>query len=206
MTRGISVPRRDCGLVGLGFLAGASALPWLPGPYLPGSVVTAGVLAFLLPATALTMCVGQSVLTGPRTDDESPAASSRAMATATTVLCSFALSLQLLVLTTLTDALVSAPEPARVAMVLFGLHLAAVGNVLPLLRPGWSLGATVRNARRHAWMRAFRTLGYLCVASGIAIAMVGATLDGRQIDTVLKLGLAGAALCLVWSWQRIRAA
>lgn len=207
MTLGISLARRDLALVGLGFLVGALALPWLPGPYLPASAWTAGGLAFLLPATALSMCVGQSVFAArSRTCVESSAASFRAVAAATTGLCSFALSLQILVLTTLIDAPLKASAPARVAVVLFGLHVAAIGNVLPRLRPGWPAVAAVPHPRHDAWMRIYRTVGYLCVVCGIGVAIVGATLGGRQVDAVLKVGLAGAALCLGWSLRRVRTA
>ena len=207
MTLGISLARRDCGLVSFAFLLGVLALPWLPGPYLPASALTAAALAFLLPATALSMCVGQSVFTSRSRPADGPArASSAAVATATTALCSFALSLQLLVLTTLTDAPFQAPAPARVAVVLFGLHLAAVGNVLPRLRSGWPVGSTEQDARHYAWMHIHRTVGYVCVAAGIAVAAAGATLSGRQIDTALKIGLVGAALCIAWSLRRVRTA
>lgn len=75
-----SLARRDRGLVGLGFLVGGIALPWLPGPWLPASAVTTVALAFLLPATALATCVGQAVFAGRRrTDDEPSRASSRAI-------------------------------------------------------------------------------------------------------------------------------
>src|SRR5262245_3482213 len=137
---GAGVARRDRGLIGAGFLVGGIALPWLPGPYLPeASVVTVVALAFFLPTTALVTCVGQAVF-GVRTDDEPSRASAGVIATATTALCSFALSLQVLVLTTFVDAPLQLPAPARSAMVLLGLHLVVVGNVIPRLRPGAQLG------------------------------------------------------------------
>jgi len=59
MTIRAGVARRDRGLIGVGFLAGGIAIPWLPGPYLPeASFVTVVGLAFLLPAMALVTCIG----------------------------------------------------------------------------------------------------------------------------------------------------
>ena len=207
MNIGAALARRDRGLVGLGFLVGAVALPWLPGPLLPASALTTVALAFLLPATALATFVSQAVFAGRRrTDDEPSRASSQAIAVATTALCSFALSLQLLVITTLVNAPFQFPAPARAAVVLFGLHLVVVGNVLPRLRPGWPSDVSVRGSRRHAWMRTYRTAGCLCVVIGIAVAIAGASLGGAQIDAVLKVALIGAALCMIWSLRRARTA
>jgi hypothetical protein len=207
MTIGAGVARRDRGLVGVGFLAGGIALPWLPGPNLPeGSSVMVVTLAFLLPTTALATCVGQAVFAArARTDDEPSRASAGVIATATTALCSFALSLQVLVLTTLVDASIRLPAPARAAMVLLGLHLVVVGNVIPRLRPGAPLGVGVQvtDTRRHAWMRTYRTAGYLCVVIGVAVMLAGASLGGAQIDAVLKVALVSASLCVGWSLRRV---
>lgn len=207
MTLSIPLTRHDRILVSLAFLIGALALPWLPGPYLPASSLIVGALAFLLPITALSVCVGQSVLASRTRSVDGPSrASAGAVATATTALCSFTMSLHYLVLTTLTDAPFQVHAPARVAVILFGLHLAVVGNVLPRLRPGWPVNAAEQDVRHRAWMHVHRTVGYVGVVAGIAVATVGSTLTGRQIDTVLKIGFAGAALCIAWSLRRIRAA
>ena len=207
MNIGAAFARRDRGLVGLGFLIGGIALPWLPGPWLPTSALTTVALAFLLPSTAFATCVGQSVVAGrSRTDDEPSRASSQAIAMTTTALCSLALSLQLLVLTTMVDGPLQFPAPARAAVVLFGLHLMVVGNVLPRLRPGWPGHVSVRGSRHHAWMRTYRTAGYLCVVIGIAIVIAGARLGGTQADAVLKVALIGAAVCMIWSLRRVRTA
>jgi hypothetical protein len=208
MTIGAGVARRDRGLVGVGFLVGGIAFPWLPGPYLPeASFVTVVALAFFLPTTALATCIGQAVF-GVRTDDEPSRASAEVMATATTALCSFALSLHVLVLTTLADAPIRLPAPARAAMVLLGLHLVVVGNVIPRLRPGAQLGAAIQmtDSRRHAWMRTYRTAGYLCVVIGVTVAIAGASLGGTQIDAVLKIALLSASVCVSWSLRRVRTA
>lgn len=204
MTRGMLLTRRDGALVGLGFLAGAVALPWLPGRYLPPSAVTAAALAFLLPATALSMCLGQSVFASrARLDDESAAASTWAVAAAPSA-------------ARLESAIADADDAHGGALRravsrqsrgdCFGLHVAAVGNVLPRLRPGWPAGTPVRESSRQAWMHVHRTVWSLCVAGGIAITVMGATLGGRQIDVLLKIGLVGAALCLAWSLRRLRMA
>jgi hypothetical protein len=207
MTIGAGVARRDCGLVGVGFLAGGIAFPWLPGPNLPeASSVTVVALVFLLPTTALAMCVGQALFAArARTDDEPSRASAGVVATATTALCSFAVSLQLLVLTTFVDAPIQLPAPARAAMVLLGLHLVVVGNVIPRLRPGAPLGVggQVTDTHRHAWMRTYRTAGYLCVVIGVVGAIAGASLGGAQIDAVLKIALLSASLCMGWSVRRV---
>jgi uncharacterized membrane protein len=153
--------------------------------------VTVVALAFLLPTTALATCVGQAVFAaGVRTDDEPSRASARAIATATTALCSFALSLQVLVVTTLLDVPIRLPAPARAAMVLLGLHLVVVGNVIPRLRPRAPLGVAVQvtDSRRHAWMRTYRTAGYLCVVIGVVVAIAGAGL---------------ASLWASWSLRRV---
>jgi len=190
MTISAGVARRDRGLIGVGFLAGGIAFPWLPGPYLPeASFVTVVGLAFLLPAMALVTCIGRAVF-GIRTGDEPSRASAGVIATATTALCSFALGLQVLVLT---------------AMVLLGLHLVVVGNVIPRLRPAAQLSAAVQMAdsHRHAWMRTYRTAGYLCVVIGVTVAIAAATLRGPQIDAVLKIALLNAAVCVSWSLRRV---
>lgn len=205
MTIPAGVAFRDRGLIGVSFLAGGIALPWLPGPYLPdASFVMVVALAFLLPTTALVTCVGQAVF-GVRTDDEPSRASAGVIATATTALCSFALSLQVLLLTTLIDAPIRLPAPARAAMVLLGLHLVVVGNVIPRLKPGAQLGGAVQMtaSRRHAWMRTYRAAGYLCFVIGITVAIAGASLDGSQIDAVLKIALLSASVCGSWSLRRV---
>jgi hypothetical protein len=205
MTMAAGVARRDRGLIGAGVLVGGIAFPWLPGPYLPEpSFVTVVGLAFFLPTTALVTCVGQAVF-GVRTDDEPSRASAGVIATATTALCSFALSLQVLLLTTLVDAPIRLPAPARAAMVLLGLHLVVVGNVIPRLRPRAHLDVAVRmtDRRRHAWMRAYRMAGYLCVVIGATVAIAGASLDASQIDAVLKVALLSASVCVSWSLRRV---
>jgi hypothetical protein len=205
MTMTAGVARRDRGLIGAGFLVGGIALPWLPGPYLPEpSLVTAVALAFFLPTTALVTCVGQAVV-AIRNDDEPSRASAGVIATATTALCSFALSLQLLVLTTLVDAPIRLPAAARAAMVLLGLHLVVVGNLMPRLRPGAQLGVTFQmtDKRRHAWMRTYRTAGYLSVFIGVTVAIAAASLGATQIDAVLKIALVSASVCGTWSLRRI---
>jgi hypothetical protein len=197
--------RRDRGLVGVGFLVGGIAFPWLPGPYLPeASLVTVVALAFFLPTTALATCVGRAVF-GVRTDDEPSRASAGVIARATTALCSFALILQVLVLTTLVDAPIRWPAPARAGMVLLGLHLVVVGNVIPRLRPDAQLGVAVQmtDCRRHAWMRTYRTAGYLCVVIGVTVAIAGASLGAAQIDAVLKIVLLSASVCVSWSLRRV---
>jgi len=142
---------------------------------------------------------------GIRTGDEPSRASAGVIATATTALCSFALGLQVLVLTTLIGAPIRLPAPARAAMVLLGLHLVVVGNVIPRLRPAAQLSAAVQMAdsHRHAWMRTYRTAGYLCVVIGVTVAIAAATLRGPQIDAVLKIALLNAAACVSWSLRRV---
>jgi len=205
MTISAGVARRDRGLIGVGFLAGGIAFPWLPGPYLPeASFVTVVGLAFLLPAMALVTCIGRAVF-GIRTGDEPSRASAGVIATATTALCSFALGLHVLVLTTLIGAPIRLPAPARAAMVLLGLHLVVVGNVIPRLRPAAQLSAAVQMAdsHRHAWMRTYRTAGYPCVVIGVTVAIAAATLRGPQIDAVLKIALLNAAVGVSWSLRRV---
>jgi hypothetical protein len=197
----------DRALIGAGFLAGAIAVPWLPGPYLrEASPLMVVALAFLLPATGLAMCVGQAVFAARASvTDERSRASSGVIAVATTALCSFALSLQCLLLTTLVDAPIGLPAPARAALVLLGLHLIVVGNVIPRLRPGAPLGVGVHvtDSRRRAWMRTYRLAGYLCVAIGGVLVIAGASLGGAQIDAVLKIALVGALLSVSWSLRRV---
>lgn len=201
---------RDRLLVGLGFLVGGVALPWLPGPWLPGaSTLTVAGLAFVLPATALVACIGQAVVGAWRsTSDASSQASTGAIAVATTVLCSFALCLQLLLLTTLVDAPFRLPAPARAAVVLFGLHLIAVGNVMPRLRPGWPSGVSdqMSEGRRRVWMRIYRAAGYLCVVIGAIAVVAGAGFAGPHIDAALKVALVTGALWASWSVCRVTTA
>ena len=76
-----------------------------------------------------------------------------------------ALGLQVLFLITLTDAPLHPPAPARAVIVLFGLHVIAIGNVLPRLRPGWPGRAAIDDRRYVAWQRIARTAGYLAVVT-----------------------------------------
>src|SRR5439155_13089140 len=63
------------------------------------------------------------------------------------------------------------PFVPRLAPVLLGAGLMAIGNLLPRVRPNVAIGIrTSRTLRdREAWLRANRTAGYIAVALGFAI-------------------------------------
>lgn len=193
-----------------GVVAGVIAMPWLPGPLLPDAPRLATVaLAFLLPTMALIASATQARLTAHgHADDEPFRASTGAIASATTVLCSLALSLHVLVLLTVTSGVNAGTLPARAAVVLFGLHVVAAGNAVPRLRPGAPAGIALSLAdiRRHTWMRISRAVGRVCVVAGIVVAMAGTTLSGPRIDDVLKATLVSATVYLGWSLRRAWAA
>ncbi|MFN8060237.1 MAG: hypothetical protein U0Q12_13860 [Vicinamibacterales bacterium] len=194
-------------LVAAAFVAGALALPWLPGPYLAGTPpLTAIALAFCLPLLALTMGASRVVFTARAAADDGPSRASRAaFASITTILCSLVLTLHVLVLVTLTTGAIGSSLPARAAVIVFGLHIATVGNVIPRLRPGAPLGVAVPlgDVRRLTWMRTHRAIGHLCVAMGATASVAGAGLSGAHVDAVMKVALLGATTHLVWSLRRI---
>lgn len=202
-----AIPLRDRVLIAASVVAGVAALPWLPGPWLAdASRATTLALAFLLPATALVTSAAHAMISRrSRAAGAAVRASCRTMALATTALCSFALCLQVLILITLTDVPLIASAPARAVIVLFGLHVAVIGNVLPRLRPGWPGRAALDDRRYVAWQRVARTAGYLAVATGLALAVSGAILTGTQIEVLLKGTMIGLAAWAGWCVRQFRA-
>jgi uncharacterized membrane protein len=97
------------------------------------------------------------------------------------------------------------PLVPRLAPVLLGTALMAVGNLLPRLRPNVALGIrtsrTLRN--RDAWLRANRRAGYVAVALGFAIVAVAALIPpGPPVIAIIGgMGFLAVVMLVAWTWR-----
>jgi uncharacterized membrane protein len=101
------------------------------------------------------------------------------------------------------------PLVPRLAPLLFGLGLIAVGNLLPRLRPNVVIG--IRTSRtltdRRAWLRVNRAAGYIAVALGLGVVAVALLVPpGPQVMAVIG-GMGGVAVTVLvaWTWREAHA-
>jgi uncharacterized membrane protein len=97
------------------------------------------------------------------------------------------------------------PLVPRLAPILLGAGLMAIGNLLPRLRPNVAIG--IRTARtlgdRDAWLRVNRTAGYVAVALGFAILVAALLLPpGPRVAAVVGgVGMLALVTLVVWTWR-----
>jgi len=97
------------------------------------------------------------------------------------------------------------PIVPRLAPVLLGAGLMAIGNLLPRVRPNVAIGIrTSRTLRdRDAWLRAHRRAGYVTVALGFAIVAAALLVPpGPQVGAVVGgIGILAVVTLVAWTWR-----
>src|SRR6266851_56658 len=97
------------------------------------------------------------------------------------------------------------PLVPRLAPVLLGAGLMAIGNLLPRVRPNVAIGIrTSRTLRdRDAWLRANRTAGYVSVTLGFAIVAIALLLPpGPRVAAVVGgIGILAVVMLVAWTWR-----
>ena len=97
------------------------------------------------------------------------------------------------------------PLVPRLAPILLGAALIAIGNLLPQVRPNVAIG--IRTSRtldnRDAWLRANRTAGYVAVALGAGIIVSALLLrpGPRVAAAVGSIGIVAFVLLVAWTWR-----
>jgi len=99
------------------------------------------------------------------------------------------------------------PIVPRLAPVLLGVGLIAIGNLLPRVRPNVAFGIrTSRTLRdRGSWFRANRRAGYVAVALGFAIVMAAMFVPpGPRIAAVVGVaGIIAVVTLVAWTWRDV---
>jgi uncharacterized membrane protein len=99
----------------------------------------------------------------------------------------------------------SGPLVPRLAPILLGAVLIAIGNLLPRVRPNVAIGIrTSRTFRdRKAWLRTNRTAGYVSVTLGFAIVAVALLLPRGPWVTgaVGGMGIIAVVTLVVRTWR-----
>jgi uncharacterized membrane protein len=99
----------------------------------------------------------------------------------------------------------SGPLVPRLAPVLLGVGLMAIGNLLPRVKPNVAIGIrTSRTLRdRDAWLRANRRAGYVAVALGFAIVAAALLIaPGPQVAAVIGgVGMLAVVMLVAWTWR-----
>jgi hypothetical protein len=201
-----SIPAPHLTAVALAYAAGVVVYP-----YVPEDTPLRPMVAFLLPTAALAM----SALLGslwqrdpvrprePRLDDTYHAIVFRLVA--------FIAAVQGVVVIGLLERAQVVPHAvqpllSRSVPILLGMALVAVGNLLPRMKPNVVIG--IRTSRTlsdaAAWSRTNRIAGYVAVALGAALIVVGA-LMGPGPARAQAAGAAGLAAAAVLFRQADRA-
>jgi len=169
------IPTRHLAAMAVAYVAGV-----LVYPYLPEDTPGRPMIAFLLPTTALLTCVllGWLWKRDPiRHRDENGQATYEAILFRIVL---FVCSIQMVVVTGLLERAgvvphLVAPAPGRSVPILLGIALMAIGNLLPRMKPNVVIG--IRTSRtladQAAWNRTNRVAGYVAVALGAALVVIG---------------------------------
>ena len=101
----------------------------------------------------------------------------------------------------------SGPLVPRLAPILLGAGLIAIGNLLPQVRPNVAIG--IRTSRtlddRDAWLRANRTAGYVAVGLGTGIIVSALLLrPGPHVAAAVgSIGIVAFVLLIAWTWRDV---
>jgi uncharacterized membrane protein len=99
----------------------------------------------------------------------------------------------------------SGPLVPRLAPLLLGAVLIAIGNLLPRLRPNVAIGIrTSRTLRdREAWLRVNRTAGYVSVTLGLAIVAIALLLPrGPWVTGAIGgMGMTAVVTLVARTWR-----
>ena len=97
------------------------------------------------------------------------------------------------------------PLVPRLAPVLLGAALMAIGNLLPRVRPNVAIGIrTSRTLRdRGAWLRVNRRAGYVTVALGFTIVVAALLVPpGPRVAAVVGgSGILAVVMLIAWIWR-----
>jgi hypothetical protein len=195
-----TIPARHLAATAVAYAAGV-----LLYPYLPEATPGRPMIAFLLPSTALLTCAlfGWLWKRDPiRQRDEHLQATYDAILFRIVL---FVCSIQLVVVTGLLERAGVAPRLitpvlGRLVPILVGVALIAIGNLLPRMKPNVVIG--IRTSRtladQVAWSQTNRVAGYVAVALGAALIVVGALMspDPRQTGLTDRSWDAGAAIAV----------
>jgi uncharacterized membrane protein len=216
----IRISGRQFAALVIGYLAGVSLFPYLPErePYLqifqigPGR----GMVAFLLPSTALLIC---ALLGSLWTRDPIRSHEPRLEVTYEAIvfrIVLFITSVQLVVVIGLLERAGVLPQTlrpvvSRMMPVALGVALMAIGNLLPRLKPNVVIG--IRTARtladQAAWSETNRVAGYVAVALGAVFVVAGAILPRQPAVHVMRAaaaaGVVAIAALVVHSRRQARA-
>jgi uncharacterized membrane protein len=198
---------RASAVLGLGFLAGLLAYPYLPGPFLASRLSARLLVAFTLPTTALAIYVlFRSLWTHDRVRSGNGAFESAFHAIVLHAML-FVVLLHVLTMSILTGAFAAIGvefSAGRAVVVLLGVLLMLVGNVLPRTRPNVAVG--VRTARTlanaHLWRQVHRAGGYATVVLGIVVVVTGMVAARDLVGPVVLAAAVCASIPVVVSYRR----
>lgn len=203
---GGSIGRSNLFLIAGGYAGGLAAFPWLPGPYFGAerSLVVRAAIAFLIPTAAFVACVAVETLFSRTTSNAADLESAKAIRAVSAFTALFMLGLHGLVLVSLLGPPISGFPVHRLAMVLFGLLLVAIGNVLPRVRPNTVIGIRTRRLLddRVAWARVHRVAGCFLVTLGAIAIGAGLVLSKSQIPLVLSSAVVVGATVNLAAYRR----
>jgi immunity protein, SdpI family len=194
-------------VLGLGFLAGLLAYPYLPGPFLASRPSARILVAFTLPTTAVAIhALFRSLWTHDRVRSGNGAFESAYQAIVLHAML-FVVLLHVLTMCMLTGSCAAIGvdvSAGRVVVVLLGALLMLVGNLLPRTRPNVAVG--VRTARTLAnarlWQQVHRAGGYATVALGIVVVVTGMIAARDLVGPVVLAAALCAAIPVVVSYRR----
>jgi len=198
---------RASAVLGLGFLAGLLAYPYLPGPFLASHLAMRILVAFTLPTTALAIhALFRSLWMHDRVRSGNGAFESAYHAIVLHTML-FVVLLHVLTMCMLTGAFAAIGiecSAERAVVVLLGVLLMLVGNLLPRTRPNVAVG--VRTARTLAnaqlWQQVHRAGGYATVALGIVVAVTGVVATRDLVGPVVVAAAVCASIPVVVSYRR----
>jgi len=207
MTATRRVHLRASAAIGLGFLTGLLAYPYLPGPFLASHLFARFLVAFTLPTTALAIhALFRSLWTHDRIRSGNGAFESAYHAIVLHAVL-FVVLLHMLTMSMLTGAVAAIGvefSAERAVVVLLGVLLMLVGNLLPRTRPNVAVG--VRTARTLAnaqlWQQVHRACGYATVALGSVVAVTGVVAAGDVVGPVVVAAAVCASIPVVLSYRK----
>jgi hypothetical protein len=202
--------RRDIqarAVLGLGYLVGFVAFPYLPGAFLQEKLSARLMVAFTLPTTALVIYgLFRSLWKHDRVRTGNGAFEATYHAIVLRVLL-FVFVLHTLVMIVLAGAIDAdglRSAASRAVVVLLGVVLMMIGNLLPRTRPNIAVG--VRTTRTltnvQAWQHVHRAGGYATVGLGLVIALTGLLLARESVGWVISAAALFAAVAVLVSYRK----
>ncbi len=116
----------------------------------------------------------------------------------------FIIGLHILTVCTLAGVAWAHALGPRAAVVLLGVSIAAIGNVLPRLRPNLALGIRTTQSLDNArlWSRVHRLAGHGTVALGGVICVAGLSIRGDWIGPVVSITAIALAVSIGLGYRR----